>query len=119
MASVIRRGASRCALTLLSYILVCCLEAIGCGHLSLEAVSMTSITLLLHFIVPFIISLVPPVPARMLLLLLCLLRQLLLSGFPCDLLLSKCLIWLAAALCCAYSIYKAQVFCQGCNKGCL
>ncbi len=115
MASVIRSDTSRCALTLLSYILVCCLLATGCGHLSVEAVSITTITPLLHCIVPLIIPLVPPVPARMLPLLLCLLRQLLLSGLLCVCLLMRyCLVWLAAALCCVYSIYKAQVFCQGC-----
>jgi len=125
MSSVIRSDTIRYVLILLSYMLVCCLLAIGCGHLSVEAVSMTTITLLLHCIVPFISS-VPPVPARMPLL--CLLRQLLLSGFPSTfmcLLVSYCLVWLAAALCCVYSICKAQVFlsgvhfCQGCIKCCL
>ena len=114
MASVIRSDTSRCALTLLSHIPVCCLLAIGCGHLSVETVSMTIITLLIHFIVPFVTSILP-VPARMPLLLLWLqlLRQL--PGFLCVCLLMRyCLVWLAAALCCVYSIYKAQVFCQGC-----
>ncbi len=125
MASVIRSDTSRCALTLLSHIPVCCLLAIGCGHLSVETISMTIITLLIHFIVPFVTSILP-VPARMPLLLLWLqlLRQL--PGFLCVCLLMRyCLVWLAAALCCVYSICKAQVFlsgvhfCQGCIKCCL
>ena len=68
MAGVIRSDTSRCVLILLSYILVCGFMLIGCGHLSVEAVSMTTITLLLHCIVPFVMS-IRPVPARMLLLL--------------------------------------------------
>ncbi len=120
MSSVIRSDTIRYVLILLSYMLVCCLLAIGCGHLSVEAVSITTITPLLHCIVPLIIPLVPPVPARMLPLLLCLLRQLLLSGLLCVCLLMRyCLVWSAAAMCCACSVYKAEVCCQGCNKGCL
>ena len=63
-------------LTLLSHVLVCGSLATGCGHLSVEAVSVTTIMLLLRFIVPFVVS-VPPVPARLLLLSLWLRRQLL------------------------------------------
>lgn len=85
MASVIRCGASRCALTLLSHVLVCGSLAVVCGHLSVEAISVTTATtLLVHCIVPFVTS-YPPVPARLPLLLLGLRLQLLLSGFPCDL----------------------------------